>query len=93
MMYPSYLRGEACLRWKKGAEAAAEFRKVIDHRGVVLNYPLGSLAHLGLARAYTLQGDTAKARSSYNEFLGLWKKADPDIPILRQANAESAKLE
>jgi eukaryotic-like serine/threonine-protein kinase len=65
---------------------------VIDHRGLVLNYPLGSLARLGLARADALQGDAAKARSAYNEFLSLWKEADPDIPILRQAKAESAKL-
>ncbi len=92
MMYPAYLRGQAYLLLRKGTEATAEFQKVIDHRGLVLNYPLGSLARLGLARAYALQGDAANARSAYNEFLSLWKEADPDIPILRQAKAESAKL-
>jgi tetratricopeptide (TPR) repeat protein len=92
MMYPAYLRGQAYLLLRKGTEASAEFQKVIDHRGLVLNYPLGSLARLGLARAYGLQGDAAKARSAYNEFLSLWKEADPDIPSLRQAKAESAKL-
>ena len=92
MIYPAYLRGQAYLLLRKGSEAAVEFQQVIDHRGVVLNCPLGSLARLGLARAYALQGDTAKARSCYGEFLSLWKEADPDIPILRQAKAESAKL-
>jgi ATP/maltotriose-dependent transcriptional regulator MalT len=92
MMHPAYLRGQAYLLLKKGTEATAEFQKVINHRGLVLNYPLGSLARLGLARAYALQGDAAKARSAYNEFLSLWKEADPDIPSLRQAKAESAKL-
>ncbi len=92
MMYPAYLRGQAYLLLRKGTEASAEFQKVIDHRGLVLNYPLGSLARLGLARAYALQGDAAKARSAYNEFLSLWKEADTDLPILRRAKAESAKL-
>ncbi|HYW36798.1 MAG TPA: protein kinase [Terriglobales bacterium] len=92
MMYPAYLRGQAYLLQRKGTEATAEFQKVIDQRGLVLNYPLSSLARLGLAHAYALQGDAAKARSAYNEFLSLWREADPDIPILRQAKAESAKL-
>jgi cytochrome c-type biogenesis protein CcmH/NrfG len=65
---------------------------MIDHRGIVLNFPLGALAHVGLGRAYALQGDTAKARAAYQEFLTLWKDADPDIPILQQAKAEYAKL-
>jgi hypothetical protein len=75
-----------------GSAAAAEFQKIIDHRGIVTNFPLGALAHLGLARAHALQGDTAKARSAYQDFLTLWKDADPDIPILKQAKAEYAEL-
>ena len=66
---------------------------MIDHRGIVLNFPLGALAHLGLARAYALQGDTAKARAAYQDFLTLWKDADADIPVLKQAKAEYAKLQ
>jgi eukaryotic-like serine/threonine-protein kinase len=66
---------------------------MIDHRGIVLNSPLGALAHLGLGRAYALQGDTGKARAAYQNFLTLWKDADPDIPILKQAKAEYAKLQ
>jgi len=92
MMYPAYLRGQAYLLARQGKEAAAEFQKIIDHRGIVLNFPLGALTRLGLARAYALQGDTAKARAAYQEFLTLWKDADPDIPILRQAKAEYANL-
>jgi tetratricopeptide (TPR) repeat protein len=92
MLYPVYLRGQACLVAGKGKEAAMEFQKIIDHRGIVLNFPLGALARLGLGRAYVLQGDTAKARAAYQDFLTLWKDADPDIPILQQAKAEYAKL-
>jgi hypothetical protein len=77
---------------KQGAPAAAEFQKILDHRGIVLNEPIGALAHLGLARAYVLQGDTIKARTAFQDFLTLWKDADPDIPILKQAKAEYAKL-
>ena len=73
--------------------AAAEFQKFIDHRGLVVNFPWGALARLGLARAYALQGDTAKARAAYQDFLTLWKDADPDIPILKEAKAEYAKLQ
>ena len=75
------------------SEAANEFQKIIDHRGIVLNFPLGALAHLGVARAYALQGDTAKARAAYHGFLALWKDADPDIPILRQTRNEYEKLQ
>jgi len=75
-----------------GDRAAGEFQKFIDHRGVVGNFPWGALARLGLARAYALKGDTAKARAAYQDFLTLWKDADPDIPILKQAKAEYAKL-
>jgi len=92
-MYPVYLRGQAYLLARQGPEAAAEFQKIIDHRGIVLNFPLGALAHLGLGRAYALQGDSTKARTAYQDFLTLWKYADPDIPILKQAKAEYAKLQ
>jgi eukaryotic-like serine/threonine-protein kinase len=92
-LYPVYVRGEAYLAGRRGSEAAAEFQKILDHRGIVWNSPIGALAHLQLARAYALQGDTAKARAAYQDFLALWKDADPDIPILKQAKAEFAKLQ
>ena len=91
-LYPIYVRGEAQLAAHEGVEAATEFQKILDHRGVVGNEPIGALAYLGLARAYAIQGDTAKARASYQDFLTLWKDADPDIPILKQAETEYAKL-
>jgi eukaryotic-like serine/threonine-protein kinase len=91
-LYPVYVRGEAQLTAHNGAAAASEFQKFLDHRGITLNYPLGALAHLGLARAYALQGDGAKARAAYNDFFALWKDADSDIPILQQAKAEYVKL-
>ena len=91
-MYPVYIRGEAYLALRQGKEAAAEFQKFLDHRSIVLNEPIGALAHLGIGRAYALQGDTVKARAAYQDFLALWKDADPDIPILKQAKAEYAKL-
>jgi len=90
---PAYLRGEAYLMFHDGNRAAAEFRKFVDHRGVVMNFPWGALARLGLARSYAMQGDTAKARTAYQDFLTLWKDADPDIPILKEAKAEYAKLQ
>jgi hypothetical protein len=77
----------------RGSEGAAEFQKLLDHRCIVMNLPIGALAHLGLARAYALQGDKDKARVAYRDLFTLWKDADPDIPILRQANAEYAKLQ
>src|SRR5215468_2226581 len=92
-MFPVFVRGEAYLAAHKGSEAAAEFQKIHDHRGLVLNQPIGALAHLGLGRAYLLQGDIPKARAAYQDFLALWKNADPDIPILMQAKAEYAKLQ
>jgi tetratricopeptide (TPR) repeat protein len=88
-----YINGQAYLAAHRGAEAATEFQKIIDHPSVVLNWPVGALAHLGLGRAYVLQGDTAKARTAYQDFLALWKDADPDIPILKQAKAEYANLQ
>lgn len=91
-MYPVYLRGQAYLAEHKGHEAAAEFQKIVEHRGVVSNDPIGALAHLQLGRAYKLSGDQNKVRSSYADFLALWKDADADIPVLKQAKAEYAKL-
>ena len=92
-LYPVYVRGEAYLAAHRGSEAAAEFQKILDHRGIVLNEPIGALAHLQLGRAYALQGEAAKARAAYQDFLTLWKDADLEIPILRQAKAEYAKLQ
>jgi serine/threonine protein kinase/tetratricopeptide (TPR) repeat protein len=91
-MYPAYIRGLSYLAQKNGPAAAAEFQKFLDHQGIVQNFLLGSLARLQLGRAYAVSGDTAKAITAYQNFLTLWKEADPDIPILREANAEYAKL-
>jgi hypothetical protein len=91
-LYPVYVRGEAYLAARQGSEAAAEFKKILDHPGIVLNQPIGALAHLGLARAYVLQGDTARAKATYQDFLTLWKNADADIPVLQQAKTEYQKL-
>jgi hypothetical protein len=93
VLYPVFVRGEAHLAAHHGSEAAAEFQKILDRRGIVLNSPIGALAHLQLGRAYAMQGDTAKSRTAYQDFLTLWKDADPDIPILKQAKAEYAKLQ
>jgi hypothetical protein len=90
---PAYIRGEAYLMLHDGNRATAEFQKFIDHRGVVVNFPWGALARLGLARAYALQGDTAKAKAAYQDFLTLWKDADPDVPILIAAKAQYSKLQ
>jgi len=92
-MYPAYIRGLAYLAQKNGPAAAAEFQKFLDHPGIVVNFLLGSLAHLQVGRAYALFGDTAKAKIAYQDFLALWKDADPDIPILKQAKVEYAKLQ
>jgi len=92
LLYPIYVRGEAYLAMGHGSEAAREFQKFMDNRNVVQNCPLGALAHLGLGRAYAMQGDTPKARAAYQDFLALWKDADPEIPILVAAKAEYAKL-
>jgi eukaryotic-like serine/threonine-protein kinase len=92
-LYPVYVRGEAYLAAHQGREAAAEFQKILDHRGIVVNEPIGALAHLQLGRAYALQEDVVKARAAYQDFLTLWKDADPDIPVLKQAKAEYAKLQ
>ena len=117
LLCPAYLRGQAYLMLHDGNPAAAEFQKFIEHRGLVVNFPWGALARLGLARAYALQAGLpvaavydrrkedgarraplqpdarAKARAAYQDFLTLWKDADPDIPILKEAKAEYAKLQ
>jgi len=91
-MVPVYISGEAYLAAHQGTEAAAQFQMIVDDRGLVENGLIGALAHLGLGRAYALQGDPAKARAAYQDFLALWKDADPEIPILNQAKAEYAML-
>jgi len=78
---------------RKGSEAAVEFKKIMEHRGIVLNEPIAALAHLGMARAYELEGNTEQARTAYQDFLALWKDADSDIPILIAAKAEYAKMQ
>jgi serine/threonine protein kinase/tetratricopeptide (TPR) repeat protein len=92
-LYPVWVRGHAYMAVGNGVAAVAEFQKLIDYPGIVLNQPIGSLAHLELGRAYVLSGDNVKARASYQNFLTLWKDADPDIPILIAAKSEYAKLQ
>jgi tetratricopeptide (TPR) repeat protein len=92
-LYPVYFRGQAYLASHQGADAAKEFQKIVDHPGITIGDAFGVLAHLGLARAYALTGDTAKARAAYQDFFTLWKDADPGIPVLKQAKAEYAKLQ
>ena len=92
MLIAVYLRGQAYLDAHQGPQAAAEFQKILDHFPIAATSGIAP-AHLGLARAYALEGDTAKARAAYQDFLTLWKDADPDIPILKQAKTEYAKLQ
>ena len=92
ILYPVYLRGEAYLAARQGAAAAAEFQKILAHPGLVRNEPIGSMARLGLGRASALLGDAGKAKSAYQEFLALWKDADPNTPLLREARSEFSKL-
>jgi tetratricopeptide (TPR) repeat protein len=92
-LYPIYFRGQAHLTAKDGAAAAGEFQKILDHSGIVGNEPIGALAHLGLGRAYALSGDNTKAKTAYQNFLTLWKNADPDVPVLTQAKSEYQKLQ
>jgi eukaryotic-like serine/threonine-protein kinase len=92
-LYPEYVRGEAYLALHQGAAAGVEFKKILDHRGIVMSDPIGALVHLQLGRAYVLAADKDKARAAYNDFLTLWKDADPDIPILKEAQAEYTKLQ
>ncbi len=91
-LYPAYVRGQAYLLAHNGTAAAAEFQKLLDHSAIVANFVTGSLAHLQIGRAYAMAGDTAKAKAAYQDFFTLWKDADPDVPILKQAKAEFAKL-
>jgi len=91
-LYPAYLRGEAYLAARQGAPAEVEFQKVLDHPGVVANDPIGALAHLDLGRAYALAGDSGKAKAACQDFFALWKNADGDVPIFKQAKTEYAKL-
>jgi serine/threonine protein kinase/tetratricopeptide (TPR) repeat protein len=91
-LYPIYMRGDSYLDAKQGPEAAAEFQKILDHRGIVRTDLIGALAHLQLGRAYGLSGEEAKAKVAYEAFLTLWKDADPDLPILKRAKAEYGSL-
>jgi hypothetical protein len=92
-LYPICIRGEAFLAAHRGKDAAAEFKKILDHPGIALSGPIGIRGRVGLARAYAMEGDTVKAKLAYQDFLTLWKDADPDIPVLKQAKAEVAKLQ
>jgi hypothetical protein len=92
-LYPIYVRGEGYLAAHQGTAATTEFQKIIDHRGLAVNEPIAALAHLQLGRSFAISGDTANARAAYQDFLALWKGADPDIPILKAAKAEYAKLQ
>jgi tetratricopeptide (TPR) repeat protein len=91
-MYPVYLRGEAYISEGQGANAAAEFQKILDHRGIVVSDPVGAVARLQLGRAYALAGNKSRAKAAYQDFLTLWIDADSDVPILKQAKAEYSKL-
>jgi tetratricopeptide (TPR) repeat protein len=92
-LFPVYVRGEGYLAAHNGSAAAGEFQNILNHPSLVLNEPIGALARLQIGRAYVLEGDTSKARDAYQDFLALWKDADPDIPILKEARAEYAKLQ
>jgi eukaryotic-like serine/threonine-protein kinase len=92
-LHSAYVRGEALVAAHRFAEAAAEFQKILDHRGIVGADPIGALAHLQLGRTFALAGDQVKAKRAYEDFLTLWKDADSDIPILVQAKAEYARLQ
>ncbi len=92
-LYPVYIRGTAYLEAHRGAEAAGEFQKIIDHRWIVIDDVIGAVAHLQLGRAFALSGDTIKAKAAYQDFLNLWKDADPDLPIFKQAKLEYSKLQ
>jgi len=92
-LYPVYVRGQAYLVAKEPTEAAAEFRKILDHPGMVVNDPIAALSHLQLGRAYALMEDKEKARSAYQHFFNLWKGADHDIPIMKEAEGEYTKLQ
>jgi eukaryotic-like serine/threonine-protein kinase len=92
-LYPAYIRGQSYLMLQDGEKAAGEFQKFLTHPGIIVNCPLGALARLQLGRAYTVSRDTVKARAAYDDFFAMWKDADPDVPVLKQAKAEYAKLQ
>jgi tetratricopeptide (TPR) repeat protein len=92
-LHSAYVRGEALIAAHRYADAAAEFQKILDHRGIVGLDPVGALAHLQLGRVYAFSGDNVKAKSAYDAFFTLWKDADPGIPILKQVKADYAKLQ
>jgi predicted Zn-dependent protease len=92
-LYPVYMRGQAYLAAHQGEEAAVEFQKILDHRGVVVSDTVGALAHLQLGRAYVMQGNKAKAKTAYESFLALWKDADAEMPVLARAKSEYASLD
>jgi predicted Zn-dependent protease len=92
-LFPAYERGRAYLQAHTGSAAATEFQKIVDHPSLMFNSPVGALAKLGLARAYALAGDKDKSRTAYQDFLAIWKNADPEVPVLKEANAEYAKLQ
>jgi tetratricopeptide (TPR) repeat protein len=92
-LLPIYIRGQAYLQAKRGTEAVQEFQKIVDHPGIAPTFPEHSLAKLGLGRAYKITGDAAKARAAYQDFFALWKDADPDVPILKEARGEYGKLQ
>jgi DNA-binding winged helix-turn-helix (wHTH) protein/tetratricopeptide (TPR) repeat protein len=92
-LYPVYTRGEALLAAKRGGEAVIEFQKVLNHRGIVVSDPIGALAHLQIGRAFALSGERSKAEAAYQDFFRLWKDADPDLPVLKEAKVEYAKLQ
>jgi tetratricopeptide (TPR) repeat protein len=91
-LYPAYIRGESYLAAGRGQEAVAEFQKVLNHRGIVLADPVGALAHLELGRAYALSGDNPKAKVAYEQFFALWNHVDEDLPVLKRAKEQYAKL-
>ncbi len=91
-LYPIYVRGESYLAVHRGVEAAAEFQKILDHRGIVVSDPVGALVHLQLGRAFAMSGDRTQAKAAYHDFLTLWGDADLEIPVFKQAKAEYAKL-
>ena len=91
-LHSAYVRGEALIAARRYPEAVAEFQKILTHRGIVGADPIGALAHVQLGRTFVLSGDLINAKAAYQDFLTLWKDADPDVPILRQAQAEYARL-
>ena len=92
-LYPVYVRGLAYLALHQGAEAAGEFRKILDHPGIVISDPVGAMARLQIARAYAMQGDTAKAKAAYQDFLILWQNADPEVPSYTDSQGGVRKLQ